>query len=211
MEKCACQYFYEKKLAGGRNLDRPPAFRWTMYRVLLLFLYFASYITVNARSYLKTRAKRHYTARNVRVPARLSCHHFFTSTFYLLPIIYIPRRSCNFPNISYSIAPSKYTLRPHNPVPFLPRNQDKLLYPYILSPIHQTAFRTLCICTVKKAFSFTPHHFFYRYYTLFTQFLQGFSPYKIAFPLKKLSKNPPTSNPVFSKHPIKSPTVAFLN
>ena len=83
MEKCACQYFYEKKLAGGRNLDRPPAFRWTMYRVLLLFLYFASYITVNTRSYLKTREKRHYTARNVRV-----LQDYLATTSSLLPFTY---------------------------------------------------------------------------------------------------------------------------
>ena len=42
---------YDKRRAV-ESFDRPTALRCTLYRVLLLFLYFISHITVNARSYL---------------------------------------------------------------------------------------------------------------------------------------------------------------
>ena len=48
-------------------------------------------------------------------------------------------------------------------------------------------------------------------YTSLNAVLANDFPYKIAFPSKKLSKNPLTSEPVFSNAPIKSPTPAREN
>ena len=116
---------------------------------------------------------------------------------------------CNSPSISCLIAPSRNTSRPYNRVPCRRRSQDKPLYPCILSLIPQIVYRTRCIYTVKKAFfdltrSFLPFH-----YTPQNEFWQPFLLHKIAFPSKKLSKNPLTSKPERSKLPIKSPTLAI--
>ena len=117
----------------------------------------------------------------------------------------------NFPNTSSIVFPSKNTFRPNNHGWFHRRNQDKRLYLYTLLPILQISFRISRICIVKKAYIFSFAKFFF-YYTLKPKFLQPFfiRSYKIAFPDKKLSKNPCTSKPTFSKLPIKFPTVAIL-
>ena len=56
---------------------RPPA-SVPLNRVLLLFLYFTPHITVNARSYLQTRAIAHLTACNQRSAGPyMECYHSF--------------------------------------------------------------------------------------------------------------------------------------
>lgn len=116
-------------------------------------------------------------------------------------------RFCSCPSISYSIDPWTNTWYPYNPVRFLRRSRGKVLYPCILLPALQSAFRIFCICTVIKA-SFSSFRFFYIIHPK-QSFGKRF--YRIALPSKKLSKNPLTSKPHFSKLAIKLPTLAIRN
>ena len=125
--------------------------------------------------------------------------------------------SYNFPNIFCSFCPWTNTWCPRNRVPSPHHSQDKPLYPCTLSPILQTFFRTSCIYTVKKASSLSSSWFSLLYIfspkfaSIFPLYGEKFhSAYKTPFPCKKLSNNPLTSMPVFSKLATMSPTDATL-
>ena len=186
-----CRLFFRYlngiKKSGRSKFDRPPLFNF--YRNTPLGVYHVCFANI---SY----AIRHISYCLGNISRRRP--------------IDIPRTFCNSPYISCSIDPSKYTSRLHNRAPFPRRNRDKALCPCTPLPIRQSVFRKFCICTVKTASSSLRLHF-HSYYTPFSWIWQDFFPYKTAFPSKKLSKNPPTSKPVFSKQPIKSAAVAFLN
>ena len=124
-------------------------------------------------------------------------------------------RFCNSPSIFCSFVLWKNTSYPYNRAPSYRRNRDTPPRPYTPLQALQTASRTLCICTVKKAFFSPQKDITFLLYSQTVDFASDFSAlkalYKIAFPSKKLSKNPLTSKPVFSKQPIKSYGVAILN
>lgn len=142
---------------------------------------------------------------------RPSCH----------AIICNRRKSCNFPSIFCSVFPSRNTFHPNNPVPSPRRNRGKPLCRCIRGQALRISCRNPCIYTVKKAYSFSKTGFSSLLYSVKTGlasvfhffcptfFLFSTAPYKIAFPSKKLSKNPATSTPTRSKHPTKSPTPAI--
>ena len=112
------------------------------------------------------------------------------------------RRFYNSPCIFSCFALWKNTSYPYNHAPFFHRNQDMLPHPCKLLPARQSVFRKPYIYTVKKAFFFTSkinHPFIILVKMSFGKCFLSF--YKIALPSKKLSKKPPTSTPVFSKHP----------
>ena len=113
------------------------------------------------------------------------------------------RKFYNFPNISCSVSPLRKTYRPNNRVPFLRRIRGILLGLNNSVRARQSVFGSFCICTVIKAFCFL----LALLYSALANFASVFS-YKTAFPCKKLSKNPRTSKPDFSKLPMRcSPVV----
>ena len=122
------------------------------------------------------------------------------------------RKFCNFPYISCSVFPSRNTSRQNNLFPFHRRNRDKVLYPYILSPILQNVCRISGIYIAKKAYFFllssNSTRLLYANTPLLASVFYTIFLYKIAFPSMKLSKKPLTSNPVFSKQPIRCSGVA---
>ena len=150
----------------------------------------ALHVKINGRRAVKTARLRTFTLKNTLFNG--SRRRFYSS----------PSTFCSFvlwPSTSY----------PCNPVPSSHRNRGKQLRPCKPEQAPQNAFRTPCICTVKKAFHPLPFSWLLLYYTPSYRVLQGFFAYKMAFPCKKLSKNPPTSKPDFSKQPTNCCGVAI--
>lgn len=117
---------------------------------------------------------------------------------------------CNFPSISCSTSQSKNTSSPNNHAPSPLCNRDRVPYPCSSLPIHQSVYRILDTYIAKKALSVLLSDLL-PYYTPKSTLLQAFPLYKIALPLKKLSKKPLTSSPTFSKQAIKCSGCAIAN
>lgn len=126
------------------------------------------------------------------------------SLYYIPSFTDSPRRSCNSPSIFYSASPSRKTYPPNNPASFHRRIRDISPRPDTISPARQNVSRNLRICIVIKA-SFATLRSFSPLLYLRARFFATLFAHKIAFPSKKLSKNPLTSSPTFSKLPISAP------
>ena len=122
------------------------------------------------------------------------------------------RRFCSSPYTFSRSAPSTNTSYPYNHAPSWRRNPDTPPRPYIPSQVLQNVFHKPYIYTVKKAFSpprmqITPL-LYPQKSVLASVFTAVAHLYKMALPSRKLSKNPSTSKPVFSKQPMRSCGVA---
>ena len=123
--------------------------------------------------------------------------------------IYNHRRFYNFPSIFCSFSPLTRTYPPNNREKSRHRNRGIWLRLNSFSPARQSVFRTFHICIAIKAFLLAP----FSIPLLYSQKrrLASIFLYKIALPLKKLSKKPWASTPVFSKDAIKCAGVAIVN